>query len=204
MAKNKEDKITIQEPEKKITIRDMVEGFSESEKKGVWAWKGKLNIRPPYQREFVYKAGQKQAVIETVINGFPLNAMYWAVDDNGTYEVLDGQQRIMSIIRYIEKDDFAIEYRGRPRFFSNFKADKAPEYEKILNYPLMVYLCKRNVREKMEWFEVINTKGEPLTNQEILNALYHGKWATSAKEYFSISRSPAYGLGGKYAKGRRG
>ena len=189
--------------EQKITIRELIEGFKESEEDGVWAWEGKLNVRPPYQREFVYNVKQKQAVIDTVVKEFPLNIMYWAVDDNGTYEVLDGQQRIMSILRYVVKDEFAIQVKNKPRFFSNFKQDETPEYFKILNYPLMVYFCEGSIGEKMEWFEVINTKGEPLTNQEIRNALHHGRWVTDAKKYFSLSKSPAPKHGGKYAKGRR-
>src|SRR5262245_5115192 len=93
-----------------ITVRDLVEGYEDNEELGVRAYDGKLDVRPPYQREFVYKDKQRDAVIETLRNGFPLNVMYWSVRDDRTYEIIDGQQRTISICQFVE-GDFAFEGR---------------------------------------------------------------------------------------------
>jgi uncharacterized protein YbaR (Trm112 family) len=119
--------------------------------------------------------------------------MYWAVREDGSFEVIDGQQRTISICRYIE-GDFAFQNR----YFHNLQKD---EQEKILKYNLMVYLCSGTDSEKLEWFKTINIAGEELTDQELRNAVYTGSWVSDAKRYFSKNGCAAYGLGGDYLNG---
>lgn len=168
---------------KEITVRELTNGYADNEENGVVGFGGKLDIRPPYQREFVYKDKQRDAVIETVIKDFPLNVMYWAVGENGNYEVIDGQQRTISICQYVE-GDFSVKIGNfsENRAFHNLQQD---EKEQILNYKLMVYLCSGTDSEKLEWFKTINIAGEKLTDQELRNAVYSGSWVSDAKRYFS-------------------
>ncbi len=177
----------------KIKIRDLAEGYKDSNEEGVVGWNGKLNIRPKYQREFVYKDKQRDAVIDTVSKDFPLNVMYWVKCGEDEYEVLDGQQRTISICQYIN-GDFSFDMR----YFHNLQDD---EKNKILDYDLMVYFCEGTESEKLKWFQTINIAGEKLTEQEIRNAVYSGSWVSNAKRYFSKTNAPAYGLGGEYMSG---
>ena len=124
---------------------------------------GKLDIRPPYQREFVYSEKQRNAVIDTLTKNFPLNVMYWAVRDDGNYEIIDGQQRTVSICQYVQ-GDFSVDLR----YFHNLQDD---EQDQILNYKLMVYFCEGAPSKKLEWFKTINIAGEELTNQELIKEL---------------------------------
>lgn len=178
---------------KEITVRELTDGYLDKEEGGVFGYGGKLDIRPPYQREFIYKENQRDAVINTISKDFPLNVMYWSVQENGNYEVIDGQQRTISICQYVE-GDFAFNNR----YFHNLQQD---EREQILNYTLMVYLCTGTDSEKLEWFETINIAGEKLTAQELRNAVYSGSWVSDAKRYFSKNNCPAKGLGGDYLNG---
>ena len=178
---------------KEITIRELVEGYRDNNEEGVVGYGGKLNIRPKYQREFVYKDKQRNAVITTINRNFPLNVMYWAVCDDGTFEVIDGQQRTISICQYVTSV-FAYDMR----YFHNLQND---EQEKFLDYKLMIYLCSGSDSEKLEWFRTINIAGEKLTDQELRNAVYSGSWVSDAKRYFSKTACPAYGLGGNYMSG---
>lgn len=178
---------------KKITVQDLTNGYEDNQEKGVVGYGGKLDIRPPYQREFIYKDKQREAVIDTIIKGYPLNVMYWAVHTNGGFEVIDGQQRTISISQFVE-GDFA--FKGR--YFHNLQKD---EQENILNYELTVYLCKGTDSEKLEWFKTINIAGEKLTEQELRNAVYSGSWVSDAKRYFSKNGCAAYGLGSDYLNG---
>ena len=178
---------------KKITIQELSDGFEDNNEDGVIGFGGKLDIRPPYQREFIYKDKQRDAVINTITKNFPLNVMYWAVREDGTFEVIDGQQRTISICQYID-GDFAFQNR----YFHNLKAD---EKEKILNYTLMVYVCSGTESEKLEWFKTINIAGEKLTEQELRNAVYTGSWVSDAKRYFSKSGCVAYNIGSDYLNG---
>lgn len=179
---------------KRIKVRDLVEGYEDNNEHGVVAYDGKLDVRPPYQREFVYKDKQRDAVIETVRKDFPLNVMYWAVQDDGTFEVIDGQQRTISICQYVE-GDFSIEIDGHQLAFHNLQDD---QQDQILDYELMVYLCKGTDSEKLDWFKTINIAGEKLTDQELRNAVYHGPWVTKAKQYFSKNGCPAYAIASDY------
>ena len=178
---------------KEITIQELSDGFQDNNEDGVVGFGGKLDIRPPYQREFIYKDKQRDAVINTITKNFPLNVMYWAVREDGTFEVIDGQQRTISICQYID-GDFAFQNR----YFHNLKAD---EKEKILNYTLMVYVCSGTESEKLEWFKTINIAGEKLTPQELRNAVYTGSWVSDAKRYFSKSGCVAYNIGSDYLNG---
>lgn len=178
---------------KEITVRELTDGYQDNEEAGVVGYGGKLDIRPAYQREFIYKDKQRDSVIETLTKNFPLNVMYWAVQGDGGCEVIDGQQRTISICQYVE-GDFA--FKGR--YFHNLQKD---EKEQILEYELMVYLCSGTDSEKLEWFKTINIAGEKLTDQELRNAVYHGSWVTDAKRYFSKTGCPAYAIGSDYMNG---
>lgn len=178
---------------KEITIRELVRDYKDHAEEGVTGYGGRLDIRPPFQREFVYDDKQRKAVIDTVKKGFPLNVMYWAVRKDGNYEIIDGQQRTISICQYVNSD-----FSFKDMFFHNLQDD---EQEQILNYKLTVYECSGTDSEKLEWFKTINIAGEELTDQELRNAVYHGSWVTDAKRYFSKTGCPAYQIGGKYMSG---
>jgi hypothetical protein len=178
---------------KEITVKKLTEGFADNAEQGVVAYGGKLDIRPPYQREFIYKDKQRDAVIDSVRKDFPLNVMYWAVRKDGNYEVIDGQQRTLSICQYIN-GDYSIEGLA----FHNLKDD---QQEQILDYKLMVYFCSGTDSEKLDWFRTINIAGEEHTDQELRNAVYAGPWTADAKRYFSKTGCPAYGLASDYMHG---
>jgi len=178
---------------KEITVRDLTNGYQDNEENGVVGYGGKLDIRPSYQREFIYKDKQRDAVIDTIIKNFPLNVMYWAVRKDGNFEVIDGQQRTISISQFIN-GDFAL----KNRYFHNLQKD---EQEQILNYKLMIYFCSGTDSEKLEWFRTINIAGEKLTDQELRNAVYSGSWVSAAKRYFSKNGCPAYEVGNDYLNG---
>ncbi len=178
---------------KEITIRDLAKGYDDKGHDGVVGFDGKLDIRPPYQREFIYKPPQRDAVIDTIIKNRPLNVMYWAVRDDGNFEVIDGQQRTISLSQYVA-GDFAID----EIYFNNLQKDKQ---DQILDYKLMVYQCTGTDSEKLDWFKTINIAGEKLTNQELRNAVYSGSWVTDAKRYFSKNGCVAFNLGGDYLTG---
>lgn len=178
--------MTMKIEQKKILIKDIVKKFSDDAELGVHGYDGKLDIRPPYQREFVYGEKDRKAVINTVMHGFPLNTMYWMVRSDGTYEVLDGQQRTISICQY-HNNDFSIDIDGNPMAFGNLTSD---EKEKFLNYELHVYFCTGTDKERLDWFQTINIAGKELSSQEIRNAVYVGTWVTDAKRYFSRKDCP--------------
>jgi len=180
----------------KIPVREVVDGFQDNAIEGVIAYAGKLDVRPKYQREFVYKDKQRDAVIETIKKGFPLNVMYWMVKEDGTFEMLDGQQRTISIGQYVN-GDFSLDNR----FFHNLTKE---EQDQILDYELMIYFCEGTDKERLDWFRVINIAGEKLTDQEIRNAVYTGPWLSDAKLKFSKPNCAAYLLandGGALLKG---
>jgi len=179
---------------KEVPIRELVAGYKDDGEGGVVGFGGKLDIRPPYQREFIYSPEQERKVIHTILHDFPLNVMYWAVRDDGNFEIIDGQQRTLSICRYF---DSVFEYEMR--YFHNLRPD---EKERILNYRIMVYQCSGAGSERLDWFNTINIAGEKLTDQETRNAVYAVPWLSDAKRYFSRVSGPAYNLGGDYLTGR--
>ncbi len=201
---------------KKIKIKDLIHGYKRDEESGeIVGYGGKLNIRPAYQREFIYKDKQRDEVIRTIFKGFPLNSIYWVKNgensykvldltvtekrkekiknDKNFYELLDGQQRIISICDYYNGTFSVVG-----QYFQNLPQDKK---EDILNYELMVYICEGEDSEKLEWFRVINIAGVTLTEQELRNAAYVSAWLSDAKRRFSKRNSLAEQKGGQYLKG---
>jgi len=175
------------------------QGYIDNEEGGVYGMDGRLNIRPPYQREFVYKDAQRTAVIKTIINNFPLSNLYIVMNKDGSYEVLDGQQRIISICQFIN-GDFSIDYPGFGRiYFHNLPEDLQ---DKILNYKLQVYICEGEDSEKLGWFQTINIAGEKLKDQELRNAIFSGAWVSDAKRYFSRNNGPVYQIANQYLSGQ--
>lgn len=173
-----------------VTVGEIAEGYINNEEQGVRGYGGKLDIRPPYQREFIYNDKEQQAVITTVLNGYPLNVMYWvrrSDDAECPYEVMDGQQRTLSVCEYVA-GKFSYD-------FKNFFNQPADIQKKILRYPLTVYVCEGEDSEKLEWFKTINIAGKPLNEQEIRNAVYAGPFVSDAKRHFSKSNCGAYRLG---------
>ena len=173
-----------------VTVREITQGYVNNEELGVRGYNGLLDIRPPYQREFIYNDKEQQAVINTVLHGYPLNVMYWVKrsdDAECPYEVMDGQQRTLSLCEYVA-GKFSFE-------FKNFFNQPADIQKKILDYPLTVYVCEGEASEKLEWFKTINIAGKPLNEQEIRNAIYAGPFVSDAKRHFSKSNCGAYKLG---------
>lgn len=181
-----------------IKIRELIDGFEDNEEEGVVGYGGMLNIRPQYQREFVYSPKQQEEVINSIFKGFPLNVMYWVKNSDGLYELLDGQQRTLSICSYAE-GEFYVSLNGTPRAYHNLTDSQR---ETFLNYPLQVYVCENGTDdEKLDWFEIINIAGEKLTKQELRNAAFPGAWLSSAKRRFSKTGCVAYKLGQDYMQG---
>ena len=176
---------------KEITIRELTNGYTDNEENGVVGYGSKLDIRPPYQREFVYGDKERKAVVDTLRKDFPLNVMYWAVREDGNLEVIDGQQRTISICQFVN-GDFSLDGLA----FHNLTNDKQ---EQIMEYRLMVYFCSGADSEKLEWFETINIAGKELTKQELRNAVYSGSWVSDAKRYFSKNSRPK--IGDEYLSG---
>ncbi len=187
--------------ERKVTVGEVREGYFNDAEEGVVGYDGQLDIRPKYQREFIYKDEQRNEVVRTVMKGLPLNVMYW-VDrgeefendpDTPRYEVMDGQQRTISLCEYVD-GNFSVD----DMLFNNLPKDKQDE---ILDYELFIYICSGTESEKLDWFRIINIAGEQLTEQELRNAVYAGSWTSDAKRYFSKSGCAADRLAGNYLKG---
>ncbi|CAG1002901.1 hypothetical protein MTYP_03045 [Methylophilaceae bacterium] len=171
---------------KKIKISELVAGYQDKAEEGVRGYGGRLNIRPAYQREFIYKEKQRDEVIHTVRKKYPLNTMYWVKAGDG-FELMDGQQRTVSICQYVQ-GDFSVKIDGADMFFHNLTADKQKQ---ILEYDLSVYVCEGTDSEKLDWFKIINIAGVKLTDQELRNAIYTGTWLADAKRWFSKNSPPA-------------
>jgi hypothetical protein len=182
-------KINLQE----ISVKDVVNGYADNNEDGVVGYNGLLNIRPKYQREFVYKDAQRDAVLDTLRKNLPLNVLYWVKNSDSTFEVLDGQQRTISICQYIT-GKYSINYK----YFHNLEPE---EQQQILDYKLMVYVCEGTNKEKLEWFKTINISGVKLTNQELLNTVYTGEWLSDAKKNFSKTNCPAWSIAKDYLTG---
>lgn len=187
--------------ERKVTVREITEDYFNDAEEGVVGYGGNLDIRPKYQREFVYKDNQRDEVIRTVLKGLPLNVMYW-VDrgeqyeedpDEPRYEVMDGQQRTISLCEYVD-GTFSVD----EKYFYNLPSDQK---EKILDYELFIYVCSGTDSEKLDWFRIINIAGEELTDQELRNAVYAGSWVSDAKRYFSKTGCAAATIADDYLKG---
>lgn len=172
-----------------ITVKDICDGFvyNELEGKGLFGLSGKLTIQPEYQRNFIYATeGKEAAVIESILKGYPLGLIYFNTIDKDKFEVLDGQQRITSIGRFVS-GKFAIkDENGTEQYFDGMAADRK---EKILETKLLIYECEGTESEIKEWFRTINIVGVPLKPQELLNAVYSGPFVTRAKEEFSNSQN---------------
>lgn len=183
--------------QKEVTVGQIADGYVNNEEQGVRGYGGKLDIRPPYQREFIYNDKEQQAVITTVLNGYPLNVMYWvrrSDDAECPYEVMDGQQRTLSLCEYVA-GKFSYD-------FKNFFNQPADIQQRILDYKLTIYVCEGEASEKLEWFKTINIAGKPLNEQEINNAVYAGPFVTDAKRHFSKSGCGAYHLAKDLVKGK--
>ena len=176
-----------------LTVQELVEDYEDDGEGGVTGYGGKLDIRPPFQREFIYKDKERNAVIDSILKGFPLNVMYWADREDDTFEIIDGQQRTISIAQYVDGD-----FSFNDLYFHNLTPDKQ---ELILDYELMVYVCTGTDSEKLEWFKTINIAGKVLTPQELRNAVYAGTWLSDAKRYFSRNGCAAYQIGKDYVNG---
>jgi hypothetical protein len=184
---------------KNIKISELVNSYTNNDEEGVIGYSGKLNIRPKYQREFVYGEKERSLVVDTVFKGFPLSVFYWAVNDKEGYEIIDGQQRTISICEYVE-GNFSINHplNNKDSYFHTLKDD---EQKKILDYEILVYFCDGEPSEKLAWFEVINIAGKVLTDQELRNAVYSGPWVTDARKYFSKTGCYAFNVAGDYLNG---
>lgn len=198
-----------------ITVRELCTGYNDLsvQEEGITGYGGRLDIRPKYQREFVYDEKKRNAVMETVWQGFPLNVMYWVKvvadaserrDDNKTtlgnvafYELLDGQQRTISICSFIA-GEYLMVFDGNLLGFNNMTIE---QQNRILDYKLQVYVCEGSDEEKLKWFRTINIAGEKLTNQEIRNAIYSGSWVTQAKRRFSKTGCVAYKIASDFMSG---
>ena len=171
-----------------ITVEDVCKGFvyNEYEGKGLFGLSGKLTIQPEYQRNYIYADGKRDvAVIDSILKGYPLGLIYFTKVAEDKYEVLDGQQRITSIGRYVT-GKFPIEMNGKNIYFRGLAEDLK---EKILSTPLTIYICEGTESEIKEWFKTINIAGIPLNEQELSNAIHSGPFVTKAKEEFSNSQN---------------
>lgn len=191
-----------------IKVIDVIDGFKDGgETGGVVAYHGLLNVRPKYQRNFCYDVPDEQKVIRSILNGWPLNVMYWVKNPDGTFEILDGQQRTLSICNFcgtinekgIRNGSFLIVGADGKQY--NFQSLTKEDQDKILNYELTIYVCEGTEKEKLEWFQIINMVGKQLTPQERRNAIYTGPWLSDAKRYFSATASnPAKSIGDPFVK----
>lgn len=177
-----------------IKVSELIAGFEDKAEEGVRGYSGRLNIRPPYQREFIYKENQRNEVIHTIRKNFPLNTMYWVKVGDDNFELMDGQQRTISICQYIQ-GDFSVEIDSSPMNFGNLTSERK---QQILDYELSVYICEGTDGEKLDWFKIINIAGEKLTDQELRNAIFTGPWLADAKRWFSKRGGPAVAISEKY------
>lgn len=172
------------------TIGEICEGFvyNELEGKGLYGLAGKLTIQPEYQRNYIYADGKKDvAVVQSVLHQYPLGIFYFNKTDDGRLEVLDGQQRITSLGRYVTGKFGIVDDRGITQYFEDSLSEELRQ--QFLNTELLVYECEGTENEIRKWFETVNIAGVPLNNQELLNAVYSGRFVTLAKEEFSNSQN---------------
>jgi len=183
------------------TVEELSEGFvyNEFEGKGLYGLSGKLTIQPEYQRNYIYADGKRDvAVIDSLLRGYPLGLIYFNKLEDGSLEVLDGQQRITSFGRFVT-GKFAIEdENGMPQYFGGLAENQK---QQILTSDILVYECQGTESEIKEWFKTINIAGVPLNDQELLNAVYSGPFVTKGKEEFSNSRNANIQKWSAYVKG---
>lgn len=184
--------------QRNIAVQDIFYGYVDKDDDGVFAYGGRLTIRPPYQREFVYDDKQQKAVIDTVLKGYPLNVMYWVKTGEDQYEILDGQQRTLSVMRYLSHDFQIVDDDGQAYY-----CDALPDqrYEALLQYRFLIYVCEGTDAEKLEWFNIVNISGVALTPQELRNSVYTGRWLSDAKLHFSKRDCVAKRIGDRYITG---
>jgi len=185
-----------------ITVADICDGFvyNQLEGKGLFGLRGKLTIQPEYQRNYIYaeKGGSREmAVIHSLLKGYPLGLIYFNQVGADSFEVLDGQQRITSIGRFVT-NKFAIMDGGNPKNFDSLPID---QQDRIRKSNLLIYECEGTETEIKQWFETINIAGVPLNEQELLNAIYSGPFVTKAKEEFSNSQNANIQKWSAYVKG---
>ena len=182
-------------------VKEICEGFvyNELEGKGLFGLNGKLTIQPEYQRNYIYADGKKDvAVIKSILKGYPIGLIYFNKVGKDKFEVLDGQQRITSIGRYV-KGNFAVkDENGMEQYFEGIAKNKQ---EKIIQTKLLIYECEGAESEIKDWFQTINTAGVPLNEQEIFNAIYSGTFVTIAKAEFSNSQNSKIQKWGAYING---
>ena len=166
---------------REVTLKELAASYHNLSDKGVWAMNGQLEIRPAFQREFVYKDAQRDKVLESVRKGCPLGIFYWSKEPDGHYCIIDGQQRTISICEYF-KGSFAIEWDGNMKKYDNLTDTQRAVVD---NYKILVHCCEGTEEERLEWFRTINIAGTTLNDQELLNAAYVGTWLTDAKLRFS-------------------
>ena len=168
------------------TVGDICKGFiyDKNEDKGLFGFDGKLVVQPEFQRNYIYGDGRKDvAVIESLLKGYPLGLIYFVLNKDGMYEVLDGQQRITSFARFVNHTwPFAVMRNGKPKYFKSLEED---EQKRVFEAPLTIYVCEGEPSEIQQWFETINIAGVPLTKQELRNASFHGSFVTKARAVFS-------------------
>ncbi|WP_258076404.1 HNH endonuclease family protein [Enterococcus faecalis] len=186
---------------KTYTVDEIVRGFiyNAFEGKGLFGLSGKLIIQPEYQRNYIYADGKRDvACIESILKGYPLGLIYFNKTKNNSFEVLDGQQRITSIGRFVTGKFAVLDFNGNRNFFSGLSTD---QQEKIMNYQLLVYECEGSESEIKEWFKTINISGVPLNEQELRNAIYSGPFVSEAKKEFSNSGNANQQKWQSYIKG---
>lgn len=183
------------------TVADICKGFvyNELEGKGLFGLDGLLTIQPEYQRHYIYNDGKKDvAVVDSLLKGYPLGLLYFNRTADGRYEVLDGQQRITSIGRFVTGKFALQDSEGNVQYFSGLPNE---QQERILTARLLIYVCEGEEREIKEWFKTINIVGVPLNEQELLNAIYSGSFVNAAKRVFSNSQNAQVQKWSHYAKG---
>ena len=183
-------------------VADICKGFvyDKNENKGLYGLNGKLIIQPEYQRNYIYGDGKKDvAVVESLLKGYPLGLIYFVLNKDGMYEVLDGQQRITSFARFVNKTwQFGVEWKEKIRYIDSLDED---DRNRIISAPLTIYVCEGEPSEIQEWFETINIAGVPLVKQELRNASYHGSFVTKARAIFSNTGNAKMNRWQTYAKG---
>ena len=184
------------------TVGDICKGFTydRNEEKGLFGLDGKLIIQPEYQRNYIYGDGKRDvAVVDSLLKGYPLGLIYFVLNADGMYEVLDGQQRITSFARFVNKSwPFAVEWKGKPRYIDSLDPD---DRYRVVNAPLTIYVCEGEPSEIQAWFKTINIAGVPLVDQELRNASFHGSFVNLARAVFSNTGNANMNRWKTYIKG---